>query len=127
MGRDDLVNKVLQYIESGPDVNQLMERLSLAPERSPTGSSPSSAEENAGRWAQSRELTAPALLVSGDAGAGKSALLAYCACRAKANEDWLVVAHFVGATSGSTSLLRLITRYSSSEGSYNETYSTFCI
>lgn len=111
MGRDELVNKVLQYIESGPDVSQLLERLSLVTERSPIGSRQSSAGTPTGRWALSRELTVPALLVSGDAGAGKSALLAHCACRAMANEQWLVVAHFVGATSGSTSLLRLIARY----------------
>ena len=106
LGRDEIVSKVHEYIENGPDSSWYLEHFSPGAfdERKQSGN------RLIGFRAADTENTIPALVLSGAAGAGKSSLMAYCARLAAEEPDWKVVFHFVGATAGSTTLYRVLTR-----------------
>ena len=100
LGRDEIVGRVSDYIENGPDASFYLQRLTLTD---------AAASRNASAKTDG-DCTIPALVLSGSAGSGKSSIMAYCARLAADNTDNHVVVHFVGATSGSTTLYRVLTR-----------------
>ena len=105
LGRDDVVAKVRDYIENGAT---WLATNGEQMEGSPSGKAVSL--NQGGSMVASSPEEVPILVLSGVAGTGKSSLMAYCAKEAIAESDMHVVIHFVGATTGSTSLYGLLTR-----------------
>lgn len=100
------MSKVREYIENGPDSSWYLEHFdpNAGDEKKHSG------HRSGGFRSADSENTIPALVLSGSAGAGKSSVMAYCARLAADEPDWKVVFHFVGATAGSTTLYRVLTR-----------------
>ena len=106
LGRDDLVGRVFDYIERDFEGSSVVAKgrgasAALLQSKTAIGHPPSA----------DAFKVVPPLVLAGRAGAGKSSVVAYCARLACERSDWKVVFHLSGASAGSTSLYRVISRF----------------
>jgi hypothetical protein len=107
-GRDEIRSRVVSYVTSAENTVRLVTRSGCGAAAS-TAFSLHSVQCLLASFLAEQEL--PLLMLQGEAGAGKSALVAACAQQTKQLMPHLkIFYHFVGAAPGSTDLVRLLRR-----------------